>query len=144
MTSSTDKERARRDEIEAAWSYPPNPVPKHPTTAEERPRTGNTIRNAIPDDFEVEEWSCTTVDFPKWKTVTSGDAHLSYVAEPLEVYHLAALKSPAQEGELSAVEVMYHNGKPVLSRIGFVGTPKGEWLYLPVMQVAKTIRELTS
>ena len=141
MTSSTDKERARRDEIEAAYVHPEPLVPKHPTTDDERPRTAKTIKAAIPDDFEVEEWSATVYDFPRWRRTSPDDPHLSFVADEIVVYHLAGLR----RSPLAAVEVMYLNGKPAKSWVG-VGVPpsKGLKRYLPVMQVAKTVREMTS
>jgi hypothetical protein len=145
MTSSIDKERARRDEIEAAWVAPDPVVAKHPTTDEERPRTAKTILAAITaaGGFEIEEWSATVHDFPRWKTAHPDDPHLSYVAEPVVVYHLAALRKDF--AHLAGVEVMYLNAKPAKSWVG-VGVPpsKGIKRHLPVMQVAKTIREMTS
>jgi hypothetical protein len=134
-----DKELARRDAIVADWVAPPPLVARHETTDAERPRTAKTIKAAIEaaGGFAVEEWSATVHDFPKWKTAHPDDPHLSYVAEPVVVYHLAALRTRP----LAAVEVMYLNGKPAKS---WVGVLDGVKHHLPVMQVAKAVREMTS
>lgn len=141
-----DKELARRDAIVADWVAPPPLVARHETTDAERPRTAKTIKTAIEaaGGFEIEEWSATVHDFPRWKTVHPDDPHLSYVAEPVVVYHLAAIRIVPN---LSAVEVMYLNGKPAKSWVGeppWGGLVRGTKRYLPVLQVAKAIREMTS
>jgi hypothetical protein len=151
MTSSTDKERARRDEIEAAYVHPEPLVPKHVTTDDERPRTAKTIKAAIPDGFGVEEWSATVYDFPRWRRTSPDDPHLSFIADEIVVYHLAALRplpdlyDSYPPGVAAAVEVMYLNGRPAKSWVGVGrGEGKGVKMHLPVIQVAKTLRELVA
>lgn len=143
---STSKEAARRAAIMASYVAPPPIEPQHPTRDDERPKYGDVVKRAIlalpGEPFEIEEYSATNWDFPRWKTENPDDANLSYVAEPLVVYHLAAQRTMTP-GTLAAVEVMYLGGKPIRSRYGIAGPDgfRGTWHSTPITQLARAIRE---
>lgn len=140
--SQVDKERDRRAAIEAAYAKPKAPDPKHPTRDDERPLTAGRIRAALRDRFEIQEFSATVFDHPRWKTVNPDDPHLSYVSDPVTVYHLGAIRECAI-GELKAVEVMMIDDKWTRSRIATLRTlDRGSWINKPPAGLAKIIREL--
>lgn len=146
MASSTEKERLRRLAIEESWVAPDDIEARHASRDDERPATAGHILKAIlaiqgDRPFEIEEWSKTGHDLPKWAKTNPDDVHLSFAAKPITVYHLAGLRE-IRDGEISAFEVMYLDGKSTTSRLG-IGQPTGRgiWHHYPVASLARTIRE---
>lgn len=140
----SDKEALRRAAIVAAYIHPAAPEPRHDTTNAERPRTASGILAVlVGHNFEVEEKSATVYDTPRWRTLNPDDANLSYIADPIVVYHLGALRtSRLKPGEVKAVDVLYLGGRPFRSRIGYAKAGgRGEWQKMPVLSVAKILRE---
>lgn len=147
MASAQEKERARRAEIEASFVRPDAPVARHHPEGDERPRTASTILAAMAAyaPFNIEEWASVVYDLPRWRRIRPEDPNLSYVADKISVYHLAALRpQPGPVGSVAAVEVMYLDGKPTRSRVAIAdphGRFRGSWHNLSVTTIAKTIRE---
>lgn len=145
MTSSADKERARRAAIEAAWVRPDPLVPAHAPEADERPRNALAVLNAIRGHgFEVQEFAAINYTLPSWGRINPDDIHLSFTSDTITVYKLGAKRLDAKEGELAAIEVNYLGGVVTRSCLGY-GPPRenGHWLpvRVPITQLAKTIRE---
>lgn len=147
MSSSTEKERLRRLAIEADYVEPEAVIPKHPTTDVERPTSGQRIKTAISslEGTLIEEWSATVYAFPRWQRAKPDDQHLSFLPAKIEVYHLAALRDRdgLEPGKVVAVDVMYHNQKPVKARVAFANDDdrRATWSNLPVTSLARVIRE---
>lgn len=142
MSKSTDKEQARRAAIEADWVMPNDPIEAHATEADERPSTASHIIAALSArGWSIEgERTAVISGPPTWKTYKPDDPTLSFVSEPVSVYHLVAT-NPG-DGDLVAVEVMQVNGTWTIAHLGFgVLGGKGRWEAKPVASIAKFIRE---